>query len=64
MTLQARIDAQPLTGSERPRHLDAEAQGLFPIPEQGAHDLEPPVNRLVWPLPAPSIKGKPAENCG
>jgi NADH-quinone oxidoreductase subunit B len=64
MTLQARIDAQPLTGSERPRHLDAEAQGLFPIPEQGAHDLEPPVNRLVWPLPARADGGKASENRG
>jgi NADH-quinone oxidoreductase subunit B len=54
MTLQAKIDAQPLTGADRPRHLDAEAQGEFPIPVQGAHDLEPPVNRLVWPLPAPA----------
>ena len=61
MTLQAKIDEQPLTGTERPRHLDAEAQGLFPVPEQGAHDLEPPVNRLVWPLPAPVHSG---ENCG
>jgi NADH-quinone oxidoreductase subunit B len=64
MTLQARIDAQPLTGAERPRHLDAEAQGLFPVPEQGAHDLEPPVNRLVWPLPAPVTASKSGENCG
>jgi NADH-quinone oxidoreductase subunit B len=61
MTLQARIEAQPLTGENRPRHLDAEGQGLFPVPEQGAHDLVPPVNRLVWPLPAPPIAG---ENCG
>jgi NADH-quinone oxidoreductase subunit B len=64
MTLQARIDAQPMTGSERPRHLDADAQSLFPIPVQGAHDLEPPVNPLVWPLPAPAIGGKPTGNCG
>ena len=62
MTLQAKIDAQPLTGEERPRHLDAEARGLFPVPEPGAHDLEPPMNRLVWPLPAPN--GASTENCG
>ena len=30
MTLQKKIDAQPLTGEGRPRHLDAEAQGEFP----------------------------------
>jgi NADH-quinone oxidoreductase subunit B len=57
MTLQARIDAQPLTGAERPRHLDAAAMGDFPIPEQGAHDLVPPSNKLVWPLPAPVESG-------
>ena len=62
ITLQKQIDAQPLTGENRPRHLDSEAQGLFPIPVQGAHDLEPPVNRLVWPLPAPNAK--PAGDCG
>ena len=55
--LQQQIDAQPLTGAGRPRHLDAEAMGEFPIPEQGAHDLEPPNNSLVWPLPAPATTG-------
>jgi len=51
MTLQKKIDNQPLTGVERPRHLDAEAQGEFPVPEQGAHDLEPTSNHGVWPVP-------------
>ena len=55
MTLQKRIEDQPLTGEARPRHLDAEAQGEFPVPVFGAHDLVPPVNRLVWPLPAPPV---------
>ena len=44
MTLQKKIDGQPLTGEDRPRHLDAERQGEFPVPEQGEHDLEPPSN--------------------
>jgi len=39
ITLQKKIDAQPLTGEGRPRYLDADAQGEFPVPEQGAHDL-------------------------
>src|SRR5665647_383703 len=52
MTLQKKIDEQHLTGEGRPRHLDAGAQGEFPVPVQGEHDLEPPANRLVWPLPA------------
>jgi NADH-quinone oxidoreductase subunit B len=51
MTLQKKIDAQPLTGEGRPRHLDSEAQGEFPVPEQGEHDLEPPSNKGVWPVP-------------
>ncbi len=52
MTLQKKIDGQRLTGEGRPRFLDAGAQGEFPIPEFGEHDLEPPCNRLVWPAPA------------
>jgi NADH-quinone oxidoreductase subunit B len=51
ITLQEKIDKQPLTGDGRPRHLDAEAQGEFPVPEQGAHDLEPTSNAGVWPVP-------------
>jgi NADH-quinone oxidoreductase subunit B len=51
MTLQKKIDGQPLTGEERPRHLDPNAQGEFPVPEQGAHDLEPTSNEGVWPVP-------------
>ncbi|MFZ0304661.1 MAG: NADH-quinone oxidoreductase subunit B [Terracidiphilus sp.] len=51
MTLQKKIDEQQLTGEDRPRHLDAEAQGEFPVPEQGAHDLEPTSNKGVWPVP-------------
>jgi len=51
MTLQKKIDGQPLTGDERPRHLNPEAQGEFPVPEQGAHDLEPTSNPGVWPIP-------------
>jgi NADH-quinone oxidoreductase subunit B len=51
MTLQKKIDEQHLTGEGRPRHLDAGAQGEFPVPEQGAHDLEPTSNKGVWPIP-------------
>ncbi|MGA3263439.1 MAG: NADH-quinone oxidoreductase subunit B [Terracidiphilus sp.] len=51
MTLQKKIDAQHLTGVGRPRFLDAEAQGEFPVPEYGEHDLEPPSNKGVWPVP-------------
>ena len=48
MTLQKKIDGQSLTGADRPRHLDAAAQGEFPVPVQGDHDLEPASNPGVW----------------
>jgi len=51
ITLQKKIDSQHLTGVGRPRHLDAAAQGEFPVPEQGEHDLEPTSNKGVWPIP-------------
>jgi NADH-quinone oxidoreductase subunit B len=51
ITLQEKIDGQHLTGEERPRYLDAGAQGEFPVPEQCAHDLEPTSNPGVWPVP-------------
>jgi NADH-quinone oxidoreductase subunit B len=51
ITLQKKIDGQPLTGEGRPRHLDAAAQGEFPVPEQAEHDLEPTSNKGVWPVP-------------
>ena len=50
MTLQKKIDGQHLTGPDRPRYLNADAQGEFPVPEPGAHDLEPTSNQGVWPV--------------
>ena len=51
MTLQRKIDGQHLTGEDRPRHLDAEAQGEFSVPVFGEHDLEPTSNPGVWTVP-------------
>jgi NADH-quinone oxidoreductase subunit B len=51
MTLQKKIDEQQLTGEDRPRFLDAKAQGEFHVPEFGEHDLEPTSNKGVWPVP-------------
>jgi NADH-quinone oxidoreductase subunit B len=51
MTLQKKIDGQPLTGEGRPRHLDAAAQSEFPVPVFGEHDLEPASNPGVWTVP-------------
>jgi NADH-quinone oxidoreductase subunit B len=50
ITLQKKIDGQSLTGEDRPRHLNAAAQGEFPVPVQGEHDLEPASNPGVWPV--------------
>jgi NADH-quinone oxidoreductase subunit B len=51
MALQKKIDAQPLTGQGRPRHLDAAAAGEFSVPEFAAHDLKPTSNPTVWKPP-------------
>ena len=48
ITLQKKIDAQALTGEDRPRHLNADAPSEFLVPEYGAHDLEPPKNVKLW----------------
>jgi NADH-quinone oxidoreductase subunit B len=51
MTLQKKIDGEPLTGEGRPRHLDREAPGEFSVPVPGEHDLEPAFNKGVWTVP-------------
>ena len=51
MTLQKKIDEQNLTGEGRPRHLDEQAPGKFPVPDFGEHDLEPPSNPGTWTVP-------------
>jgi NADH-quinone oxidoreductase subunit B len=50
MTLQEKIAGQSLTGADRPRFLNAEAQGKFPVPVQAEHDLVPASNKGVWPV--------------
>jgi NADH-quinone oxidoreductase subunit B len=55
LMLQRKIDEQALTGAARPRHLQAEAPSEFPVPGFGAHDLEPSINRDVWPGPLVTI---------
>ena len=51
MALQRKIDEQQLTGSERPRHLNAAEPSEFLVPKFGAHDLEPPQNPETWHPP-------------
>ena len=48
ITLQKKISAQPLTGADRPRHLNEDAPSEFVVPQYGAHDLEPPKNLKLW----------------
>ncbi|MGH9616871.1 MAG: NADH-quinone oxidoreductase subunit B [Acidobacteriaceae bacterium] len=55
MALQKLIDAQSLTGPDRPRHLQADAPSEFIVPEFGAHDLEPSQNPDVWQAPLVNI---------
>ncbi len=58
MTLQQKIDEQSLTGQDRPRHLVAELPSEFPVPQFGAHDLEPPHNSQIWQPPSVIRGGK------
>jgi NADH-quinone oxidoreductase subunit B len=40
--LQQKIARQRLTGPDRPRHLEENAPGEFPVPQFGPHDLVGP----------------------
>src|ERR1700752_2098174 len=57
LALQRKIDAQQLTGPNRPRHLREDVPGEFPVPAFGEHDLEPPSNPTVWRPPLVQITG-------
>ncbi|HVR35067.1 MAG TPA: NADH-quinone oxidoreductase, partial [Methylomirabilota bacterium] len=56
MTLQKAIARQQLTGDGRPRHLNADVPGEYPVPQFGEHDLVPSKNPDVWRPPAPARK--------
>jgi NADH-quinone oxidoreductase subunit B len=64
MTLQKLIDQQPLTGADRPRHLQADAPSEFAVPEFGAHDLEPSQNPEVWQPPLVNISLAGTDDAG
>jgi NADH-quinone oxidoreductase subunit B len=55
LMLQRKIDAQYLTGPDRPRHLNAEMPSEFVVPEFGAHDLVPTKNSELWSAPLVNI---------
>jgi NADH-quinone oxidoreductase subunit B len=60
ITLQKKIDAQSLTGEDRPRHLQADAPSEFIVPQYGAHDLEPAKNVRLWQI---TTNSKADEQC-
>ncbi len=60
ITLQKKIDAQSLTGADRPRHLDPEAPSEFPVPAFGAHDLVPAKNIKLWNIISKNIPTGPS----
>ncbi len=51
MELQKKIKGFKLTGPDAPRHLRSDDACEYPVPEFGAHDLEPPANPAVWTAP-------------
>ena len=55
MMLQRKIDAQYLTGPDRPRHLNSELPSEFIVPEFGEHDLVPTKNTEIWSVPLVNI---------
>lgn len=60
ITLQKKIDAQSLTGEDRPRHLNADEPSEFVVPEYGAHDLVPAKNLKLWNI---ITNNPPNEGC-
>jgi len=60
ITLQKKIDGQPLTGEDRPRHLNADLPSEFLVPTYGPNDLIPASNLTLW-RPPQSPVAEPAE---
>ncbi len=58
MELQKKIAGQQLTGEGRPPHLDKDGLGIYPVPVQAAHALEPISNPKAFHLPV--LNRKPA----
>ena len=58
MTLQDIIKKEKLIGPKRARHADPKGYADLPVPEYGAHDLEPPVNPEIWNAPESQAKGE------
>jgi NADH-quinone oxidoreductase subunit B len=50
--LQKKIQAERVSGPQAAKHLRADSQSEFPIPEYGEHDIVPPKNPDVWSAPS------------
>src|SRR5438045_3730309 len=51
MELQKKIDGQKLSGDDKAAFLKEEQPSEFPVPDFGAHDLEPPANPRLFKPP-------------
>lgn len=51
MALQEKIRGQKISGPDAPRHLQPDQACEYPVPEFGAHDLNPPKNPELWQPP-------------
>ena len=51
ITLREKIGREKLVGPHRARHADPKGTAELPVPEFGAHDLEPAFNPDVWNPP-------------
>ncbi|MCH7225186.1 NADH-quinone oxidoreductase subunit B [Haloferula sp. A504] len=48
LALRKKIAGEKLIGDHRVRHADPKGTAEFPVPEYGAHDLQPAANREIW----------------
>jgi NADH-quinone oxidoreductase subunit B len=48
IALQKKIERDHVLGKDKPRYYDALAKAEWPVPQFGAHDLEPSCNPEVW----------------
>ena len=51
LEIQKKIKGFKISGPDAPRHLRADLNCDYPVPEFGARDLEPPANPEVWQAP-------------
>ena len=49
--LQEKIRAERVSGPQAARHLQPDAASEFPVPDYGAHDLQPPSNPALFTAP-------------